>query len=106
MSALSTANIASALGNSGAGLSVTGLASGLDTHKIIQGLTAIDQQRITEIDQRASAITAKQNAFKQINVQLLALQANLTTLSRPQNGLFEARTATSSDTTALTAAAT
>lgn len=104
MSAISSLSVGSSSG-SGGKLTVGGLASGLDTNKIIEGLTAIDQKKLTEIDRRKTDITTKQSAFQQIEARLLALQTNLAPLARPQNGLFEARTVTSSDATALAAAA-
>jgi flagellar hook-associated protein 2 len=103
MSILSTAAIANSL-TSGK-LTVGGLASGLDTDKIIEGLTALDQQKITRVDTRKTALANEQSAYKQIEARLLGLQTNLAQLARPQNGLFEARNATPSDPTMLTAAA-
>src|SRR5438309_4125732 len=74
----------------GGQLSVSGLISGFDTEKIIKGLLAIDQQKIDVIDQKKSKLQAEQTAFKGIEARLLALQGQMTQLSRTQNGVFDA----------------
>src|SRR5579871_4347193 len=88
------------------GLSFSGLASGIDTSKIIDGLTSISQQRITDLQNKKSAITGKQTTFGNLEAQVFALQNSITQLARSVGGAFNGRTATSSDTTVLTASAT
>lgn len=86
-------------------LAVSGLVSGIDTGKVIEGLLAIEQQKISVIDAKKARVQTQQAAFKGIEARLLALQGQMTQLSRSQNGVFDARTAQSSDTDILTAAA-
>jgi len=86
-------------------LAVSGLVSGIDTGKVIEGLLTIEQQKIQVLDRKKTIIQGVQTAFKGIEARLLALQGQMTQLSRTQNGVFEARTVASSDETALTAAA-
>ena len=85
--------------------SINGLATGLDTSSIIQGLLAIDNQHVTDLQTKQSQVTAEQTAFQTIDAQLLALQAATTPLSLTQNSVFDGLTATSSDPTQVTAAA-
>ena len=85
--------------------SINGLATGLDTSSIIQGLLAIDNQHVTDLQTKQSQVTAEQTAFQTIDAQLLALQAATTPLSLTQNSVFDGLTASSSDPTQVTAAA-
>ena len=101
--ATSNAAVAS-LGGQGR-LSVGGLISGLNTDQIIQGLLAVDRQQITDIQQRQTQVQQKQAAFKAIETHLLTVQGDIASLSRAQNGAFDGRSATSSNTDLLTAAA-
>ena len=97
---------ASSLGlPTGGALSVSGLVSGIDTGKVIEGLLALEQSKITVIDAKKAKIQGIQTAFKGIEARLLALQGTLTQLARTQNGVFDARTVASSAESALTAAA-
>lgn len=105
MSALSATSAASTAALASGALSVGGLISGFDTEKIIEGLLTIEQQRLRIIDQRRSRVVSEQTAFKAIEARLLALQTQMTQLSRTQNGLFDARNATSSNDDAVSAAA-
>lgn len=84
---------------------ISGLASGLDTSKIIDGLLAIDQARITRIQNQQGQSSQDLAAFKGIEAKLLALQSQVFQLARPQNNVFDARTVSSSDENLVTAAA-
>lgn len=107
MSSLSGLNTSSLGGSAGTPtLTVGGLVSGMDTDKIITGLLAIDQAKITRISARASQIRTTQAAFQQIEARLLTLQGDVTQLARSVNGVFDGRSATSSDESLVTAAAT
>lgn len=101
LSGLSTSALASA-----PSLTVGGLVSGLDTDKIITGLLAIEQAKVTRLTARATQIQTTQAAFQQIEARLLTLQGDVTQLGRSVNGVFDARKATSSDESLVTAAAT
>lgn len=87
------------------GLSFTGLATGIDTSSIITGLTSISQKRIDALKSRQADIATKQTAFAAIQGQLYDLQSKTAALARSAGGAFDGRTATVSDTTAVTAAA-
>jgi flagellar hook-associated protein 2 len=62
-------------------ISLTGMASGLDTDSIIQQLMAIDQQKVTAVKNQQSGVTAHQNALKAIQSKLDAFKAAAATLS-------------------------
>src|SRR5918912_1601179 len=51
-------------------ISLTGMASGLDTDSIIQRLMAIDQQKVTAVQNQQSGVQAHQNALKAIQSKL------------------------------------
>lgn len=86
-------------------LQIDGLASGLDTTSIIEGLLEIQNQQVTRLNNRIAGITSKQSAFKGVEAGLLSLRGSLSQLSRIQDNVFEARIATSSDETLVAAAA-
>jgi flagellar hook-associated protein 2 len=87
-------------------LTVGGLISGIDTTKVIEGLLALEQQKIDNIARKATSIQSQQTAFKGVEARLLALQSQMTQLAKPQNGTFDARSITVSDPDALSAAVT
>ena len=62
-------------------ISLTGLASGLDTDSIIQQLMSIDQQKITAVQNQQGGVTAHQTALKAIQTKLDAFSAAAATLS-------------------------
>jgi len=62
-------------------ISLTGLASGLDTDSIIQQLMSIDQQKITAVQNQQGGVTAHQSALKAIQSKLDAFSAAAATLS-------------------------
>jgi len=101
MSSISSATVSSSSTN----ISVGGLISGLNTDSIVTGLLAIEQAKITKIDNSKAKLQAQQAAFKGIQARMLALQGSLSNLSRSQNGAFDARSAKSSDESIVTAAA-
>jgi flagellar hook-associated protein 2 len=90
---------------SSSALSASGLISGLDTKSIIDGLVALDQNKITAIQTKKAIVTAQQTAFNGVEARLLSLQGQITQFARSQNGIFAARTATSSVTDIVSAAA-
>ena len=55
--------------------------------------------------QRKPRFQTQQTAFKQVEALLLTLQGDVGQLNSPTNGVFQAQTATSSNTNVLTAAA-
>src|SRR5437867_3224609 len=85
--------------------SVSGLATGLDTDKIIQGLLAVDQARVTNLKKKQDNLTAEQTAFKSIEARLLTLQGQIGQLAQSANGVLNIRNVASSDQGLVTAAA-
>jgi len=97
--------VSSLSGVSSSGLNFTGLATGIDTAKVIDGLTAINQKRIDSLKAQQSAITTKQSAFAGLQVKLLDLQFQANALARSAGGAFDGRKATTTDATAVAATA-
>jgi flagellar hook-associated protein 2 len=87
------------------GLNFTGLATGIDTQKIIDGLTSINANRVTALQDKKDKITLQQSTFAALQGTLFDLQSKLTNLSRSVAGAFDTRKATSSNDAAITAAA-
>ncbi|MBI3407998.1 MAG: flagellar filament capping protein FliD [Planctomycetes bacterium] len=105
MSSLSpTVSLSNLLSNTP--LSVSGLATGFDTEKIIQGLTAIQQKRIDLIQSEESVALNRQKAFKGVEAQLLTFQGLVKQLGQAQNNVFGVRAVSSSNEDLVTAAAT
>ncbi len=92
-------------GVSSNGLNFTGLATGIDTAKVIDGLNAVSQQRINRFKTQKSEIVGKQTTFAALQGKLFDLQAKTNALARSGGGAFDGRTATASDTAAVTAVA-
>ena len=97
--------MANTVNTSLSGLTISGLASGIDTSTIIEGLTKLNQQRIDAITSRKDVVSLKLATFGGLQAKLLDLQGQITRLARSANGAFDSRTATSSDETVLKAAA-
>ncbi len=93
------------INNSNGTISVGGLISGLNTSQIIQGLLAVQQQQITAVQTQQSNVTAEETAYQALQAQLLTFESSVTQLAQPVNGPFDGRTATSSNTAAVAAAA-
>jgi len=85
---------------------IDGLASGIDTTSIVEGLVQIHQQQIDRLNSRISEVTEKQTAFKTVEAAVLGLRGSLSSLSRVRDNVFDARTVTSSDESLVKAAAT
>ena len=89
----------------GSKISITGLASGIDTQSIIDGITALNARRIQILQAQKAQVTIKRTTFSDLRGKLLELQAQSGRLSRTVAGAFDARTAVASDPEALVAAA-
>lgn len=85
---------------------IDGISSGIDTTSIVEGLLSIQKQQVDRLNSRIAGITEKQTAFKSVEAGLLSLRGSLSRLSRVRDNVFDARTATSSDDSILSAAAT
>src|SRR5258707_5032420 len=105
MSAVSSTGSSTLSTGSLAPLTITGLASGIDTNAIIQQLVALQQRHVTSLQSQQSAITKQETAFKPIESDLLAVQAQASLLGKSANGIFDSRQVTSSDQTIVTGAA-
>ena len=86
-------------------LSINGLVTGLDTEKIITGLLAIEQQKINFMETKQKIAKTQEDAFKEVQLKLLNLQADIFQLGKSQNGPFDGRAVTSSNQDILTGAA-
>ena len=84
---------------------VSGLASGIDTERVISGMLALQQRQIDLLRSKQNRATQEQSAFKAVEAKLLSLQGTLAQLGRAQNGVFESRTANSNNKDLVTAAA-
>lgn len=59
-----------------------GLATGLDTDKIVEGLLAVQQRPIDLLRQKQARLQAEQAAYTGIEARLLALQGQIAQLAR------------------------
>ena len=87
------------------GLTFGGLSTGIDSTKIIEGLTKIGQQKIDTLTARRAAVTDKQSTFAALQGKLFDLQFKSNALARAAGGAFDGRKATSSDDKTLGVAA-
>lgn len=88
---------------SSSSLSSPGLGSGLDVKSIVSQLMAVEQQRLTDLQSKASDLTVQLSAFGDLQSKMSTFQAAAATLASPLN--WRQVSATSSDTTTLTASA-
>lgn len=85
-------------------MSSPGVGSGLDVKSIVSQLMAIEQQRMTQLQTKASDITVQLSAFGEVQSKLSAFQSAAATLASPLS--WRQSTATPSDTTAMTTTTT
>lgn len=97
--------MASITGLSTSGINFSGLATGINTDVLIEGLTRINQQRIDRLKARQEEVLAKQTAIATLKGYLNDLQNKTARLARSIDSTFDAITATSSDPNTLTATA-
>ena len=57
-----------------AGLSLSGLASGVDTAGIVDQLMALERQSLTKIGYRKAAVSGQQDALKEVASKLAAFK--------------------------------
>jgi flagellar hook-associated protein 2 len=105
MSSISSAGSSTLNPGAAAPLTITGLASGIDTNAIIQQLVAVQQNQVTSLQNQQAAIATQQSTFNSIESDLSDLQSQASALSQSINGIFDARTVTSSDQSLATGAA-
>lgn len=90
---------------SSSGLGFTGLATGIDSAKIIEGLTQINRKKIETLTARQTDFSTKQTAVVALQAKLFDLQTKTAALARSAGGAFDGRKGTSSDDTIATVAA-
>ena len=76
-----------------AGIQIMGLASGIDVNAAIDKLLALERIPITRMAERKSIYKQQQDAWRDINTRLSALDTRLTDLRLPST--FHGRVATS-----------
>jgi flagellar hook-associated protein 2 len=81
-----------------AGLSLSGLASGVDTATIVDQLMALERQKLTTIGYRKAAVGGQQTALKEVGSKLAALKDAALALSADSTWA-QKQTAESSDPT-------
>ena len=86
-----------------AGLSLSGLASGVDTASIVDQLMALERQSLTKIGYRKAAVTGQQDALKEVASKLNALKDAALALSAGSTWA-QKQTAESSDPTRVAVA--
>jgi flagellar hook-associated protein 2 len=89
-----------------AGISLSGLASGVDTTGIVDQLMALERQSITRLGYRQSAVTGQSNALKEIASKLSALKDAAAALTGDSATWKQTQTAESSDPTRVAVAMT
>jgi flagellar hook-associated protein 2 len=97
--------VASITGLNTNGINFSGLATGLNTDVLIEGLTRINQQRIDRLKARQADVVAKQTAIATLKGYLYDLQSKTSVLARSIGSIFDTATASSSDPNTLTVAA-
>ena len=87
------------------GITFSGLSSGIDTDPLIEQLSRFRQARIDSLTARQEEAVSNQTIFKTVEARVLTLQSTISRLSKSRNGVFDGRTATSSDESLIRAAA-
>ena len=86
------------------GLSVAGIASGIDSDSIISQMVALETRSITQLQRRIALEEAERVTFEDISSRLQALRTSTEAFSA--DSLFASLSATSSDSDLLTVSAT
>jgi flagellar hook-associated protein 2 len=84
---------------------IDGLITGLDTTKIIEGLTTVFRRRIELYQGQKERVAEQQTAFKSVEARLLTVQAAISRLARSQSNVFDTKSVKSSDEDLAVAAA-
>ncbi|MBU4191674.1 MAG: flagellar hook protein, partial [Proteobacteria bacterium] len=84
-------------------INFTGLGSGTDFNKLIDGLIDVERTRITRLETWKSSWKSKNDQFASLNTQMLSLKTTLEDFDTINE--FLKKTVTSSDTARLTASA-
>ncbi len=86
-----------------AGITISGLSSGLDTTSIINALTGASQKAVANVQAKEDTANTKLSDWQTFNANLLGLQSATTSLSNI--AAYSGAAATSSNTTVATASA-
>src|SRR4051794_29841344 len=81
-----------------ADLSLSGLASGVDTSSIVDQLMSIERQKVTRINNHQTSVTAHQTALKAVSDKLNALQSAAAALNDSSTWKTSQATSTSDPT--------
>lgn len=84
-------------------VSIDGLATGLDTANIIEGMLSIQKSQVDRYTARRQDVANQKEAFKTIEAKLLGVQLGLGRLIRASGNAFQQKSITTSDSTALSA---
>ncbi len=82
---------------------VSGLSSGIDSRSIVDAMVAADRAATAVLERRKATIESQQTAVRSYNTKLLSAHLDLSQLKLPST--FNARTASSSAESAVTASA-
>lgn len=72
-------------------LNVTGLASGMNTEEIIEGMTVGTRSKIAKVKQQQTTLTWKMEAFRGITDKLVAFSQKYTSYTSPATNLLSTR---------------
>lgn len=86
-------------------ISFTGLASGLNTTALIQNVLRFNQQRITLLQRTVTTDQTQQSSVQGVQTRLQTLETQAAQLAQSQGSVFDAKTATTSNSSLLTASA-
>lgn len=86
-------------------ITIDGINSGLDTETVIAGLLDIQQTHIDRLSLQRQDVISEQAAFASLQTQVLSFRSAAGRLARISNNVFEAKSVSVSDESALVATA-
>jgi flagellar hook-associated protein 2 len=87
-------------------ITIDGLVSGLDTGAIIDGLLALQQQRVDRLNVRKQDLLVRQASFKGVEARLASLRGAISRMARSVNNVLDAKSVRSSHADLAAATAT
>ncbi|MFN9538757.1 MAG: flagellar filament capping protein FliD [Planctomycetota bacterium] len=85
--------------------SIDGLISGLNTSSIIDSMVKLQANQVNRLNEQKQQVVNRQTSFKGVEARLLSLRSSLSRLNRVTSSVFDARTASVSDESIVSAAA-
>jgi flagellar hook-associated protein 2 len=85
--------------------SIDGLISGLNTSSIIDSMVKLQANQVNRLNEQKQQVVNRQTSFKGVEARLLSLRSSLSRLNRVTSSVFDARTASVSDESIISAAA-